>query len=180
MQTAAKELRYGVTNSKIMPLSLSIQSRLQYQHYTIEEMIKDHTEDQLRTRTIPGKWSPFENIAHLVRYQVIFKERVDKIVTTGNPSFDRYVAETDPEFNPYLQHSLFQLLQSLGNTREEIFKTLTTFTDRELARIGEHPKFGPLSLVQWSEFFLLHEAHHLFTLFTLLYDQEKRGHSLNS
>lgn len=156
-----------------MPLSLSIASRIQYQHNTIEELIKDYTEDQLRIRTIPGKWSPFENIAHLVRYQVIFKARVDKIVNTDNPSFERYLAENDPGFNPYLQHSLFQLLQSLGDTRKEIFKTLTTFTDIELARIGEHPKFGPLSLIQWSEFFLLHEAHHLFTLFKLLNDQEK-------
>lgn len=156
-----------------MPLSLSIQSRIQFQYITIEELIKNCTEDQLKVRTIPDKWSAFENIAHLVRYQVIFQERIDRILNTTSPSFDRYVAQSDPEFDQYLQNSLFDLMKSLGATRHQILKTLTTLTDTELKRIGVHPKFGELSLVQWSEFFLLHEAHHMYILFTLLNDQEK-------
>ena len=27
-----------------------------------------------------------------------------------------------------------------------------------------HPRFGLLTVVDWTEFFLLHEAHHLYTM----------------
>lgn len=156
-----------------MPLSLSIQSRIQYQHQTIKELIEYHSEDQLRVRIVPGKWSAFENIAHLVRYQLVFQDRIENIVNNNNPTFDRYVAEADPGFPTYTENTLPQLMESLNSTRNQIYKNLTTLPDRALERTGVHPKFGKLSLVQWSEFFLLHEAHHLFTLFKLLNDQEK-------
>jgi hypothetical protein len=32
-----------------------------------------------------------------------------------------------------------------------------------LSRKGFHPSFGALTIPQWLEFFLLHEAHHLYT-----------------
>jgi hypothetical protein len=158
-----------------MPLSLSIQSRIQYQHRTIEELIEYYSEDQLRVRVIPGKWSAFENIAHLVRYQLIFQDRIERIVNSNNPTFDRYVAENDTGFLEYTGNTVSRLMESLNTTRNQIHKTLTTLPDSDFERTGVHPKFGRLSLVQWSEFFLLHEAHHLFTLFKLLNDQEKAG-----
>lgn len=34
-------------------------------------------------------------------------------------------------------------------------------------RIGLHPVYGPMTLEGWTEFFLLHEAHHLFTILRL-------------
>jgi hypothetical protein len=34
----------------------------------------------------------------------------------------------------------------------------------ELSRSGVHPQFGALTLVQWLEFFLLHEPHHLLAV----------------
>jgi hypothetical protein len=39
--------------------------------------------------------------------------------------------------------------------------------DDQLALKGTHPKYGTLMITEWTEFFLLHEAHHLFTLFRL-------------
>ena len=155
-----------------MNLSSSIRTRLQYQHHTIEELIKGYDEEQLKLRTNPGKWSAFENIVHLVSYQDIFQQRIDKILTGTNPSFERYIAENDPEFERYLQQPLRQLLQTLHIVRKQFNDQLNNLSMNELLSIGHHPKYGALSLVQWTEFFLLHEAHHLFTMFKLLNDRE--------
>jgi hypothetical protein len=57
-------------------LSASQQTRLQHQHETIIELIKGFTEEQLRIRPDTGKWSPFENIAHLSAYQPGFMDRL--------------------------------------------------------------------------------------------------------
>ena len=155
-----------------MNLSLSLQSRLQYQHQTVSELILGFDEDRLKVRTIPEKWSPFENITHLVSYQMIFQTRIEKILTERNPVFERYVAENDPVFYEYLKETPKSLLQKLCTIREHICKQLNELHPQELSRIGHHPKFGALTLVQWTEFFLLHEAHHLFTLFKLLTEAE--------
>jgi hypothetical protein len=40
----------------------------------------------------------------------------------------------------------------------------------DLERIGIHKKFGNLNIIQWLEFFVLHEAHHIYTIFQLAND----------
>lgn len=71
-----------------MPLSSSVLSRLQYQHHTISELTKNFTEEQLRLRVNPDKWSAFENIVHLVAYQPIFIERIELMLKEENPSLE--------------------------------------------------------------------------------------------
>ncbi|HKH60981.1 MAG TPA: DinB family protein [Flavitalea sp.] len=151
-----------------MPLSNSISSRLQFQHETIDELIRGYGEEQLKIRSVPDKWSPFENIAHLVLYQLLFQQRIVRILIESSPSFRRYVADNDPAFDEYLQRPLDQLMEILYSGRKQIYQQLHSISGHQLLLTGQHPVYGSLSLVQWTEFFLLHEAHHLFTLFKLL------------
>jgi len=88
------------------------------------------------------------------------------------PSFARYIADEDPEFENYRIVDITALLNKLHGDRETIFNLVTTLNDTQLNRVGIHKKFGPLTLVQWTEFFLLHEAHHIFTIFQLAHDVE--------
>ena len=151
-----------------MPLSNSISARLEYQHQTIGELIQGHSEEELRIRVIPDKWSAFENIVHLVLYQLMFQQRIVRILIESNPLFRQYVAENDPAFNEYLRQPLEQLKENLYAARKQIYQQLHTIPDDQLLCTGQHPLYGTLSLTQWTEFFLLHEAHHLFTIFKLL------------
>jgi hypothetical protein len=154
-----------------MPLSASILSRLEFQHKTIEELFAGFTEEQLKLRSLPGKWSAFENLVHLFTYQQVFHHRIQVILTENNPVFERYVAENDPQHTEHLKESLTTLLSGIDRDRKLIFEQLRLMTPRQLANKGRHPVFGNLTVVQWSEFFLLHEAHHLFTIFKLLNDR---------
>ncbi len=149
-------------------LSQSQTCRLQFQHQTVSDLIEGRSEEQLRLRAIPDKWSVFENLAHLVSYQPVFQLRISRILTESNPSFDRYIADTDPAFEACTQKPLEQLVQNLALVRNEIWQTIRALREDELSRVATHPKFGLLDIVQWTDFFLLHEAHHLFTMFQLL------------
>jgi DinB superfamily len=151
-----------------MTLSHSLITRLQFQHQTVRELIEGRNGDQLKLRAIPDKWSAFENIAHLVSYQPVFHVRLEKILSETNPSFERYVADTDPEFEACRGKPLNELLQSLNLVRSEILGKVNNLAEDQVARVATHPKYGPLNIIQWTEFFLLHEAHHLFTIFQLL------------
>ena len=150
-----------------MPLSASMTTRLAHQHETISELIDGFSESDLKNRINPDKWSVFENIVHLASYQPTVIERIKLVLEGHAPRFERYVAENDPLFNVYLQKSLQQLTDDISYNRSIIAGQLKYLIEKQLKLSGHHPRFGELTVVQWGEFFLLHEAHHLYTIMQL-------------
>jgi hypothetical protein len=156
---------------RLMPLSDSILTRLRHQHEALSELIDGLTEEELKRRVNPDKWSAFEHIAHLAAYQQAFIGRLKKVASEPTPSFERYVAENDPVFTQYLNYPLKNVLDLISVSAKQITVKLTvTFNDTNLHLTGLHPRYGRLTIPQWTQFFLLHEAHHLFTIFMLTQD----------
>jgi hypothetical protein len=158
-----------------MPLSASITTRLQYQHESLQTLISGLREEELRQRNASGKWSVFENMAHLAAYQPVFDSRIVRMEKEREPAFGRYVAEEDPLFPSYLEKSPEELIRIIASDRATITVRLTELEETALRRTGLHPKFGLLTVEQWTEFFLLHEAHHLFTVFRLAQELRSPG-----
>jgi len=150
-----------------MLLYASLISRLASQHETIEEIISGVDEQRLLLHPQPGKWSIKDNIAHLAKYQPVFMERMQVVMTGTDPVFGRYVADEDPEFATWKSWDIPTLLNRLQTDRTLIYDLITGASGIQITMTGTHKKFGKLSLVQWTEFFLLHEAHHLFTIFQI-------------
>lgn len=143
-------------------------ARLKTQHEVIEFLISGLSEDELRFRPIPDKWSVQENIAHLACYQQRVISRTERILDEENPTFESYVPEEDPQFPIYLSKPKNELLSNLISNRIELVHLISNLTDEQLMRNGTHAKFGKMNLIGWTEFFLLHEAHHLYTIFKLI------------
>ena len=154
-----------------MPSSVS--TRLQYQHKSLMDIIDDLSDEQIRRQIISGKWSIFENIVHLQTYQHTFIKRVRQILDENNPSFPSYSAETDFLFLDNCDKSTREVMQDLLTTRKEIAAGMLAFQSTDLTKTGTHPVYGQMTLIQWLNFFLLHEAHHLFTIFKLTAELKK-------
>jgi len=150
-----------------MPLSASVLSRLQYQHDSITELIADLREDQLKERPNPGKWSAFENIVHLAAYQPTFIKRLHMMAAGNEPTFQRYIADNDPLFDDYLKKSISELQSDTTEKRSFIYNHLSHLSDAQLDLKGRHPVYGLIRVSGWADFFLLHEGHHLWTIFQL-------------
>jgi hypothetical protein len=150
-----------------MQLPSSISTRLQYQHKSLLDIIDGLTDEQIRRQVIPGKWSIFENITHLETYQHTFIFRVREMLKGTDPSFPRYTAESDPLFHDNCTKSSREVMADLLTTRKEMAAEILSFKKEDFERTGQHPAFGRMTLTQWINFFLLHEAHHLFTIFKL-------------
>lgn len=150
-----------------MQIPSSLSTRIQYQHKSLVDIIDGLNEEQLRRQINPGKWSIFENIVHLQTYQHAFVSRVRQILEGNNPSFDRYTAESDPDFLDNCHKSFREIMQDLITIRKEITAGLFGFSENDFKKTGGHPLFGSMDLLQWLNFFLLHESHHLFTIFRL-------------
>ncbi len=150
-----------------MLIPSSISTRLQYQHKSLIDIIDGLSDEEIRLSVYPGKWSIFENIVHLETYQHTFIRRVREMLESDNPTFGRYTAEADPLFLDHCSKSSREIMQDLLGTRKELAAGMLTFTENDLAKTGSHPVYGPMNMLQWLNFFLLHEAHHLFTIFKM-------------
>lgn len=148
-----------------MEMTSSISTRLHYQHKTLVDLIDGFTDEQIRRNIIPGKWSMFETIVHLQTYQHTFIGRVKLILDGGNPELSRYSAEADPLFHDNCTKSVREIMQDLITVRKGMTAEMVRFGGEDLAKTGVHPLFGKMNLSQWINFFLLHEAHHLFAIF---------------
>jgi uncharacterized damage-inducible protein DinB len=145
----------------------SLPERLLTQYKALPSIIAPLSEEQLRRQPQPGKWSVHENIAHLVSYQPQFISRLQRVLDTEEPLFERYVGDDDPNFLYWRKQSLSTLLEELESDRQQIIQLLQGLTTEQLQRTGRHVTYGKLTVPDWTEFFLLHEAHHLFTIFKL-------------
>jgi uncharacterized damage-inducible protein DinB len=150
-----------------MQLPSSITTRLQYQHKSLLDIIDGLSDEQIRRAIYTGKWSIFEVIVHLAIYQHVFIARIRHILESNNPSFERYSADSDPQFHDYCEKSTYEVMQNLLATRKEMAAEIVNFKEEDFDKTGSHPIYGPLTMVQWLNFFLLHEAHHLFVIFKM-------------
>jgi len=141
--------------------------RLQHQHETIRELFRGLSEEQLKQRVLPDKWSAFEQLSHLVAYQPVFLGRMRHIEQEQGLTFERYVADNDPAFLDCCKKTLKELLDDLETQRFLIVNHLTALPEQTLRLSAQHKKYGLLTITDWTEFFLLHEAHHLFSIFML-------------
>ena len=141
--------------------------RLKTQHLAVAEIVKHVDEQRLNQQPEPGKWSIKDNIAHLVIYQPVFIGRVHQMLKGDTPAFNAYRADNEPDFLEAREWSLPDLLSKLNGNRRQILELITNLPDDQLSLKGTHTKFGTMMITEWTEFFLLHEAHHLFTIFRL-------------
>ncbi len=148
-------------------------ARLLNQFETVLAYADARTESQLRHRPIPDKWSVFEQLAHMGRYTAYFQaERLTVMLASDIPPvFGRYQADEDPGFAEWLAFDKQQLLNQFKAERRQITNRLMSLTDAELSHRAAHPLVGEMDIPGWTEFFLLHESHHLYAILRLLFSQ---------
>ena len=148
-------------------LYASLKSRLKDQHTSLAVLITDLDNNKLSYRPEPGKWNIHDNIVHLTVYQPIFINRINTILEKDKPTFNPYRADDDPVFLTSREWDMKDLLNRLNSDREQLYRLIINLSEQELERTGIHLRYGTLTIIQWTEFFLLHEAHHQFTIFKL-------------
>jgi DinB superfamily len=140
-----------ILNTVYMQMQSYLSTRLQYQHKSLLDIIDGLSDEMIRQHTTPGKWSIFENIVHLQTYQ----------------------HDQDPMFLENCGKTTREIMGDMITTRKEMSTGRLSLRDEDLERTGTHPVFGTMNISQWLNFFLLHEAHHLFTIFKLAGELKK-------
>jgi hypothetical protein len=143
-------------------LSQSTQLRLETQLEAVPLILAGATPEAIMARPASGKWSAHENLAHVARHHAVFLERLHRIVQEDGPQLGQYRAEGDPDWPEWSCLSTAEVLTRLKALRAEIIHLIKGLSEVEASRVGVHPVFGAMGIALWVEFFLLHEAHHLY------------------
>ena len=135
--TTATELSISMKN--YMKIYKSLLDRLKNQHLAIDEIINNTTHHRINLRPTPEKWNIHDNIAHLARYQIIFIDRVNRILNENIiPHFDRYKAENDPDFESFRAMTDYNLLTSIKEERLKLIALIFSLSETDLEKSGVH------------------------------------------
>jgi uncharacterized damage-inducible protein DinB len=155
-------------------LNQSTRLRLETQLDVVPLLFTDTTPEAVMARPASGQWSAHEHLAHLARHHAVFVERLQRILHDDGPQLGQYQAEEDSTWPEWACLSTEEVLHRLKALRAEIIQLMTGLSEAEANRGGIHPLFGEMNVTRWVEFFLLHEAHHLYMVMTRL-GQAKRA-----
>ncbi|MFQ5846240.1 MAG: DinB family protein [Candidatus Methylomirabilales bacterium] len=148
-------------------LSPSAAARLETQLEGALPLLLDTTTPEALTgRPASGKWSAHENLAHLARHHQVFLERVQRMLAEDTPHLPRYRAEEDPAWPTWAALPTDEVVRRLQALRRDLIALVNNLSPGQLNRTGVHPRFGEMTIPMWIEFFLLHEAHHLYVALT--------------
>jgi hypothetical protein len=136
--------------------------RLETQLDVVPMLLSAATPDAITARRASGEWSAHENLAHLARHHAVFLDRLNRILVENAPELDRYRAEEDSAWSEWCSLSTEGVLSRLKALRVEIIRLIKGLSEVQASRVGIHPLFGEMGVGLWVEFFLLHEAHHLY------------------
>jgi uncharacterized damage-inducible protein DinB len=156
-----------MTEIDTSPISRADESqlvRLKTQLASVDVLFAGASTERIDRRPASGKWSARENLAHIGRYHEIFLERLNLILTETSPQFARYRAEDDPGWQDWASRPFEEIRNQVTALRLKLIDRIAGLQASDYARAGIHSAFGEMSLSMWLEFFLVHEAHHLYAI----------------
>jgi hypothetical protein len=99
----------------------------------------------LRFRPAPEEWSIIEIVGHLVEIDAIWPGRIRQMLSTDNPQLvaadNSVVRQRD-----YQNKQLNFLLITLAERRAEFIELVRVLRPPQLARIGQHPTRGQITV----------------------------------
>jgi len=144
-----------------------IARRLDAQFSSWTTALGDPASPALDRPPAPEKWSGREHLAHVTRMHGVCAARIRVILAREAPLLPAYRAERDPTWRQWRAMPVSALLGIAAGRRSALLAAVRALSDGDLERIGVHGTLGPLALSTWLDFFLLHEAHHLYAIFKL-------------
>jgi hypothetical protein len=139
--------------------------RLETQLQALPAILGDATPEEIDARPPSGQWSARENLAHLARHHEVMLGRLERILAVDQPLLERYRAEDDPEWPRWSERSTRDVRKGLPRLRARLVARVRSLSRAQAGRVGVHSRMGPMTLGRWIEFFLVHEAHHLYVVF---------------
>lgn len=127
---------------------------------TVEAAVKGVSDEVVRRRPEPNKWSIAEIVAHLATIEQVFVTRYCQMAFREKPSvfaFDNDALAASLRFN---EQGLAETLKEFKRLRQETLTLLRALPPKSWERTGIHPKRGEFSIAGLVEQHSHHDGHH--------------------
>jgi hypothetical protein len=151
-------------------LDPGLRARLAHQLASFRSRVADADPRDLAQAPPSGKWSALQNLAHVGRHHEIMLDRLARVLAEDAPAFPPYREADDAGWTEWEALPPEALWPRLLERRRALLDWTARLSPEQAARTGVHARFGPMDVSGWLEFFLVHEAHHLYVAMLRLAD----------
>ena len=130
-------------------------------HDLVREAIAGLTEEELRFKPAPDKWSIHEIIIHLADAEIVGVSRLKKVLAEDRPLLTSYDQDAWANSLEYDRQDREHHLLLFKMLRESMQPSLETLSAEQSERIGMHDEAGELSFRQLMERYVSHVRDHL-------------------
>lgn len=127
----------------------------------VADAVQGITERDLQTRCTPGKWSTLEVVCHITDFEVVYAERLRRILAEMEPTLFNGEPDDFERTLSYDSRDLEEELSLIAGIRRQTSRILRTLPEDAWQRKGIHNIAGPLTLRQIVESSTGHIPHHV-------------------
>jgi uncharacterized damage-inducible protein DinB len=127
----------------------------------LRQAVAGMSDQDLRAKPIPGKWSTHEVVIHLADAEAAFADRIRRVLAHDNPPL---LGWDENQFFARLHYdaqSATDAVQLIDLTRRQLTRILRTLVDADFDRAGEHNQRGRQSVQDLLKAAVQHLDHHL-------------------
>jgi uncharacterized damage-inducible protein DinB len=127
----------------------------------LRRAIEGLSEEELRFKPAPGKWSIHEILVHLADAEVVGVHRLKKVLAEEEPLLTSYDQDAWASSLHYDQVDREQYLQLFKWLRDSMQPVLANLSPEQSERVGVHDEAGRLTFKQLLERYVNHVRDHL-------------------
>jgi hypothetical protein len=125
----------------------------------LRQQLQGLSDAALHFRPTPEGWSIIEIVGHINDVDAIWPARVRQMLSTENPELVRVDNDVVRQ-RDYQNKQLGILLSTLAERRAEFIELMGALRPAQLARTGQHPTRGPLTIAGAGAALADHERGH--------------------
>ena len=127
----------------------------------LRKAVEGMTKEQLLARPVPDKWSTLEVICHLANFEIVFADRIKRVIAEDEPTMfggdpDEFAARL-----AYHERDADEELLLIEQVRKQVARILRTLKPEDFQRRGMTPEAGPITLEVLVERITGHIPHHV-------------------
>jgi hypothetical protein len=127
----------------------------------VREAVGGMTDDELRAKPVPGRWSTLEVLCHLSDVETVYAERMKRVIAEDEPP----LRSLDPDvWLPrlgYHRRDAEEELRLIELIRRQMLRILRSLAPGEFQRTGFHSEAGQITLETLLERVTNHIPHHV-------------------
>jgi hypothetical protein len=140
----------------------------------VSRSIEGLSDEDLRARPLPGKWTACEIVHHLADSEMTSAVRLRKLLTEESPQIQGYDQEAFAERLRYNERDIAPALEAFRAARATSAQLLEVMTEEDWARAGTHTESGRYTSEDWLRIYAAHAHNHAAQIRRLREEMRKR------